>query len=103
FALDRLPADPAVFETQIRDCEANNERLLAGFVRGFQAQALLNAGRAGEAAELLEAHTAAVEQSAYPRLVAEIHAVLADARLALDDNALARQHAERVVAASAGV
>ncbi len=103
FALDRLPVDPAVFEEQIVDCEKHTEPLLAEFLRGFQARALLDAGRADAAARLLSARIAAVETIAYPRLVAEIHSLLAEAQLALAQNAAARRHAEKVVAASEGV
>lgn len=103
FALNRLPEDPAVFEPQIADCEKHNEHLLAGFVRGFQAQTLLAAGRPREAVELLESRLATIEQTAYPRLVAEIHAVLAEAHLAQGHYVQARRHAERVVETSEGV
>ena len=102
-ALGRLPADPLAFESQILGCEAHGENLLAEFARGFQARALYNAGRAGEAADLLDARLGPVQRSAYPRLIAEIHALLAESRLELGDAVAARHHAGQVVAASEGV
>jgi diguanylate cyclase (GGDEF)-like protein len=103
FALGRLPSDARGLDGSVEECERHGEQLLSEFVRGFQARVLFNGGDAAAAARLLESRLDAVASSEYPRLIAEHHALLAEARLALGDAAAARRHAQRAIDASEGV
>lgn len=103
FALDRLPTDDQVFNDEIAGCEQHGEHLLAEFARGYLARARSDAGNHVGAIGLLEQRIEAIEASAYPRLIAEVMALLASDHFALGHLDPARRYADRVIVASDGV
>ncbi|GAB3338708.1 GGDEF domain-containing protein [Marilutibacter aestuarii] len=82
----------------IADCIAQQDAIATGFLRGQLARQWAAAGREGEAVELLESHLKEVEATGYPRLVGEIHSLLAEYRQATGDPSAAERHARAVLA-----
>ena len=82
-----------VVKEAIADCESLNESISSNFLRGYLARRLVAKGQTARAVELLEQHLSEVEATGYPRLVGEIHGLLAEYRLILNDIEAAEKHA----------
>ncbi|GAB3372587.1 GGDEF domain-containing protein [Lysobacter rhizosphaerae] len=82
----------------IADCEAQREFIISNLLRGYLARRWAAKGQTDRAIELLESHLAEVEASHYPRLVGEIHGLLAEYRLILGDVQGAERHARSALA-----
>ena len=95
--LGSLPADDTDVLAVIDQCVSQSERLLANLVRAQLARKWAGEGKTDRAATLLAANLDEVEATRYPRLVGEIHALLAEYRLAQDQIEAAQVHAERAV------
>lgn len=89
-------SDRADFEPAISDCIAQKEPIPTNLIRATQARALAANGRFDEAISLLEGHLGEVEATGYPRLIGEIHGLLAEYRLKRGDIAKAALHARHV-------
>jgi len=82
----------------IADCEAQREFIISNLLRGFLARRWAAKGDTPRAVELLESHLKEVEASHYPRLVGEIHGLLAEYKLIQNDTLGAVKHAEAALA-----
>lgn len=98
--LGTLPADDTEVLAVINQCVSHSELLLANLVRAQLARKWAGEGKIADAAQMLSANLAEVEATRYPRLVGEIHALLAEYRLAQGQIEVAQTHAERAIAES---
>ena len=103
FNLGALPDDDSQFSARIQRCESQGEALVAGFIRGYQARSWARQGRHADAAQLLREHLEAVEATRYPRLIGEIHSLLAEYELQLGNIDAAMRHAASAIAQSGGI
>lgn len=90
--------DEKEINASIADCEAQRESILSNLLRGYMARRWATKGQTVRAIELLEAHLPEVEATRYPRLVGEIHGLLAEYRLIMSDLAGAERHARAALA-----
>lgn len=81
----------------ISDCEAQRETISSNLLRGHLARRWAAKGQTAKAVELLEAHLPEVEATGYPRLIGEIHGLLAEYRLIMRDLDGAEKHAQAAV------
>lgn len=98
-----LPANDQMFADQIELCTTQGELLVAAFIRSYQARQWAAAGRHADAAGLLREHLPAVEATRYPRLIGEIHSLLAEYELAQGNIAAAESHANGAIALSSAI
>ncbi len=82
----------------IDSCSAIEERIPMHFARVILARKLSADGRIGQAVSLIEGSLKDVEATGYPRLSAEVHAFLAELKLAKQDINSAQLHARQAVA-----
>ena len=82
----------------ISDCMAQKDAIATGFLRGHLARQWTALGKRAEAMTLLEAHLPEIEATGYPRLIGEIHSLLAEYRQAGGDLAQAEHHARQAIA-----
>lgn len=82
----------------IAECVAQKDVVAANFLRGNLARRMAAQGDAAAAAALLEQHLPEVEATGYPRLIGEMHGLLAEYKLILGDVAHAEQHAREALA-----
>ena len=82
----------------IADCDKQHEPISTSLLRGYLARRWAAKGQTARAVELLESHLAEVEATGYPRLVGEIHGLLAEYRLIMGDLAGAEKHAHAALA-----
>lgn len=69
------------FEEAINHCVDHGEALIAGFLRAYLARTLANEGHTQAAIDYLETSLPGIKQSRYPRLISELHALLAEYHL----------------------
>lgn len=81
----------------ISDCVAQKEPIATGLLRGYLARLWAAEGKNNEAIGLLEAHLSEVEATGFPRLIGEIHSLLAEYRQATGDLAGAELDARTVL------
>jgi len=93
--------DDAVVDQAIADCDAQHEAIAANLLRGDMARHWAAQGQAPRAIELLESHLADVEATRYPRLIGEIHGLLAEYKLMVGDINGAEQNARSALAKGA--
>lgn len=98
FELGILPKDDAPIETVIDRCSKLKEYIPANITRGILARKLASDGKPDKAIALLEATLPEVQATRYPRLIAGLHALLADFKLRQGDVAGAEAHARMTVA-----
>jgi diguanylate cyclase (GGDEF)-like protein len=82
----------------IADCQAQREPISSNFIRAFLARRWAGKGETQRAVDLLESHLPEVEATGYPRLVGEIHGLLAEYRLIMQDLPGAEKHAQAALA-----
>lgn len=80
--LDQLPEDDAPIQGVLRECEAQGEKLVSGFVRGILARQWAQRGETAPAIALLEQHLPEVQATGYPRMIGEIQSLLGELHLA---------------------
>lgn len=86
----------------IRACDDVGEPLVANGIRSTLAHFWASKGKYRQAIALLQAHLPAVEATAYPWLISEVHSQLAAYRLELGDDVESEQHALRAVGLAGG-
>ena len=101
--LDQRPDDPGIVQAAIDRCLASGEKMLANFGRLQMAHLLADHDDRPAAIALLRDHLAEMEATRYPRLLGEVHSLLAQLELAEDDVAAAEQHAAKAIENSAGI
>lgn len=87
----------------VADCEAQREPILAGFSRTYLARLWFAEGKVTEAIALLQEHLPEVTRTAYPRLIGEYHAMLAEYWMSRGDSLAAERHARAAIAYSAAI
>jgi diguanylate cyclase len=103
FNQGELPADDQQFTDRIERCQSEGEVIVAGFIRGYLARKWAANGQVVRAVDLLRSSLAEVEATRYPRLIGEIHSLLAEYEFALGHVASAEVHARSAIAQSAGI
>ncbi len=96
--LKMLPADDAPFLQGIAQCLSIGEKLAANVIRLALARKWATQGRTDDAIDLLDQHVDEIAALGYQRLVAEVHALLAELRLGKTELAAAARHAELAIA-----
>ncbi len=103
YNLGPLTEDEAAVRALVDDCIGTGEPVAANFARGFLARRMADSGRTADAIRLLDGHLAEVEATRYPRLIGEMHSLLAELNLAHGDRARAEAHAANAIARSSGI
>ncbi len=93
----QLPTEDQPLQDVIRQCEDQHEGVVTGFVRGYLAQKWHSEGKTQNAIALLDKHMDEIFATRYPRLIGEIHALLAQYRLATGDLAKAESEAKSAI------
>lgn len=91
--LGSLPKDNAEIESVVEQCSALNEHIVANAARAVLAKKIAADGNPGKAVALLESVLPEVDGTHYPRLIAGIHALIAELKLKLGDPKSAEKHA----------
>ena len=92
------PVPGQEFHAAIAHCDAQREPIASNLLRGYLARRLAAQGQPDKAIELLEAYLPEVEATGYPRLIGEIHGLLAEYDLATGDMGGAEDHARKALA-----
>jgi diguanylate cyclase (GGDEF)-like protein len=103
YHLGRLDDNDAAMASLVQECLAIGERVVANFTRVQMARVLADRGRSGDAIALLGAHLEEVERTRYPRLIGEVHSLLAELNLAQGYGTEAEHHALRSLDQRAGL
>lgn len=98
FELGVLPAQDGLIQSVVDQCAKQNERIAANIARSILARKLAADGSPDRAIALLEQMLPEVEATRYPRLIAGVHALIADLKLKLGDVKAAEEHAKMTVA-----
>lgn len=101
--LGELPADDPSIMQVVDQCMDQGEATVANFTRSTLAQNWAAQGQRDRAVALLQTNMSGIEATHYPRLISEIHALLAKWLLADGDIAGAEQHARAAIAQSTGI
>jgi diguanylate cyclase (GGDEF)-like protein len=101
--LGEIPNEDKALVSVIDDCLANKEVVMANFTRQVLAQKWAAQGERKKAISMLSEHLAEIEGTRYPRLVGEVHSLLAQFLLEEQDIEAAEEHANRAAALSANV
>lgn len=101
--LHALPDEPATITAVIEQCLASGERVLVNFARIQLANHRLDREGPRAALAALEPHLPEIESTRYPRLVGEVHSMLAQFHFALGRTDAAESHARKAIANSAGI
>jgi diguanylate cyclase (GGDEF)-like protein len=99
---DKAPEEAAI-RPVIDECETLHEPILVGFAWTYLARKLYADGSVDAAIDVLERYLPEVEDTGYPRLIAEYHALLAEYRMTRGDVEAAKRHAEDAIAQSAAL
>ena len=91
------PASERDIDLAISDCMGQKEPIATGLLRGYLARQLAEDGNTAGAIELLETHLSEVEATGFPRLIGEIHSLLAEYRQATGDLVGAEKDARTVL------
>lgn len=103
FELHQLQGDDASIQRVIDQCSAQKEYIAANIARVILARKMAvdpGLGKAGleQAVSLLESSLPEVEATRYPRLIAGVHAFIAEFKLKLGDVESAEKHASMTIA-----
>ena len=85
------------FDSAIKDCVEQNEQIVAGYGRTYLARHLHSIGQVSSAVSLLETNLVEVRKTRYPRVIADVHALLAQYQLELGEEASATANALRAI------
>lgn len=99
--LGSWPKSDAEVDAAIADCDSQREAIASNLLRGYLARRWVAQGKPVQAIELLESHLDEVEATHYPRLIGEIHGLLAEYKLNAGKTAEAEQHAQAALAKGA--
>jgi len=93
YGLNSWTKSDAEIDSAISDCDSQGEAIAANLLRGYLARHWVSQGQGSKAIQLLEAHLQEIEATRYPRLIGEIHGLLAEYKLNAGDARGAEQHA----------
>ena len=102
FHLGELPDDDETLLSTIRQCADNHESVAANYARGYLARKWSGESRTKEAIDLLDRSLPEIESTHYPRLIGEMHSLLATLTLDREDVPSAERHAQRAIEMSTG-
>lgn len=103
YNLGPLVGEEASIETLVQQCTDIGETVPANFARSHLARRMASRGERSEAILLLTTHLPDIEATRYPRLIAEIHALLAVINLDAGDRSEAERHANEAIDRSTGM
>jgi diguanylate cyclase len=98
FALNQLTSDINEINQVISQCAKIKESIFANFSRVILAKKFSSKGDVDKAIAILEGALPEVEATKYPRLIAEVHSVLAELKLSVGDVEAASQNAKATIA-----
>ncbi|MDZ4348305.1 MAG: GGDEF domain-containing protein [Xanthomonadaceae bacterium] len=101
--LTNVVVDDGSFSEAITTCVAQDEMVVTNLVRANLARHWAGQGERAKSIELLSRHLDEVESTRYPRLIAEVHALLAEYLLAEGKSEEAQGHARIAIEQSAGI
>lgn len=101
--LKALPADDTPLLQLVAQCEAQGEKVVANAIRALLARKWAALGQRDKAIKLLREYLPEVEATRYPRLIGEIHSLLAEYLLADGNIDGAEYHAQAAIAQSASM
>ena len=93
-----VPLDEGEISSAIGECVGLREAIASNLLRGYLARHWVATGKTSKAVELLEGNLPEVEATGYPRLIGEIHGLLAEYRLLTGDLRGAEDHAYQALA-----
>jgi len=103
YHLDRMQDEVAAAEPLVQACLGIGEVVVANFMRVQMAHLWADQDQHGKAIALLQEHLDEIEETRYPRLVGEVHSLLAELHLARGYAAEAEHHASRSLSQAAGM
>jgi diguanylate cyclase len=103
YGLGPLSGEDAAIEALMSQCDDVGEQVAANYARVQLARLWGDRGDHSKALALLYGHLPAIEATRYPRLIGEVHSVLAEQNLALGYRAEAEFHAREAIKNSAGI
>jgi diguanylate cyclase len=103
YNLDSLPKNDNKTNELIASCSEHGEVLLANGSRIYLARKWFEQGETKKAITFLEKYLPEIEATSYPRLVGEVHSMLADYKLKSGEITDAERHASIAVAQSASI
>ncbi|GAB3346190.1 sensor domain-containing diguanylate cyclase [Lysobacter tyrosinilyticus] len=92
-----VPLSDREINSAISECADQREVIASNLLRGYLARHWVSSGKTAQAIDLLESHLPEIEATGYPRLVGEIHGLLAEYRLMSGDLDGAEGHARRAL------
>ncbi|MFS8064401.1 MAG: GGDEF domain-containing protein [Luteimonas sp.] len=95
--LGTMPVDDAAITKAIEQCESQREIVVANFLRTTLARNLAKKGDRAKAVLLLEKHLREIEVVRYPRLLGEMHSLIAELLLEANDLDAAEYHARLAI------
>jgi len=98
YGLGSWAKDDLEVKEAIADCSSQKDVIAANLLRGNYARHLATQGKITEAVALLEQNLSEVEATGYPRLIGEMHGLLAEYRLIQGDISTAEAHARAALA-----
>jgi len=101
YGLNSWAKSDADIDSAITDCDAQKEAIAANLLRGYQARHWVSQGQTDRAIKLLESHLTEVEATHYPRLIGEIHGLLAEYKLNSGNAEGAESHAHAALSKGA--
>ena len=103
YNLKSLPENDADINEMIATCSEQGEILAANMSRIYLAQKWLLNGETQKALDFLEKHLAEAESTKYPRLISEMHSLIAEYKLKSGELGQAEHHANVAVTSSASI
>lgn len=95
-SMGRAP-ERSEFDSAIKDCVDQKEQIVAGFGRTYLARHLHDIGQVGNAIRLLEAHLPDLRRTQYPRVLADVYALLAQYQYEVGENQQASSYAASAI------
>ncbi|MEO8000677.1 MAG: GGDEF domain-containing protein [Arenimonas sp.] len=103
YNLNSLPEKDADIDAMIATCSEHGEVLAANMSRIYLARKWLIHGDTEKTIALLENNLVEAESTKYPRLISEVHSIIAENKLKSGELTNAEQHANLAVSASASI
>jgi len=103
YFLGRMESEVAATEPLVQACLGIGEVVVANFMRVQMARLWGDQDQHSKAIAFLQEHLDEIEETRYPRLVGEVHSLLAELHLARGYAAEAEHHASRSLAQGAGM
>lgn len=103
YNLNSLPKDDSEINSMVNSCAEHGEILLANASRVYLARKWAGNGEYKKTIALLKKYLSEAESTKYPRLISEMHSMLAEYQLKSDELNQAEYHANIAVKESAGI